>query len=400
MLDGRLDEATQRLLARPFGVRAGVIRRFDINSPFDGSVVGTAPDTDCRTIAACFERAVIAAGTLHTTRVVQERLCSWAKRIAVHREKLARTISLETGKPIRFARVEVLTALATLDLYCSSPAVSLAREWTTAQVTFGILNWCDPVLSLITETVAALSNGRALLVKPSTRASLSSLSLAALWNEGDDLDGLLCVAPSTDAIGMLRAALMHSRVSEVRFRGSREVGSYILRACDEALVPVTVTTVTRSPLAVDEHSDIESVCDSIVERAFFPPLRAEAERVSCLYIPDSIGDSAVSALISRVSQLHVGDPLDEQTDVGPLIDDVAATLLEEQIEEAVAAGAALPVIEPAAEPRHFRPVILDYAHPSMRVCQGELEGPLLPVVRYKHPDEVQDAQMLNADSTP
>jgi acyl-CoA reductase-like NAD-dependent aldehyde dehydrogenase len=399
MLDGRLDEATQRLLARQFGARAGVTRRFDINSPFDGSVVGTAPDTDCRTVAARFERAVIAARTLHTTRAVQERLCAWAKRIAVQREKLARTISLETGKPIRFARIEVLTALATLDLYCASPVAALAREWTAAKVTFGILNWCDPVLSLVTETVAALSNGRALLVKPSTRASLSSLSLAALWNEGDDLDGLLCVVPSTDAIGMLRAALTHSHVSEVRFRGSCEVGSYILRACGEALMPVTVTTVTRSPLAIDEHSDIESVCDSIIQRAFFPPLQAETERVSCLYVRDSIADSVVSALISRVSLLRVGDPLDERTDVGPLIDDVAATLLDEQVKDAVAAGAAPSVIEPAAEPRHFRPVILDYAQPAMRVCQGELEGPLLPVVRYKHPDELQDAHVLNTDST-
>ncbi|WP_413657917.1 aldehyde dehydrogenase family protein [Paraburkholderia phenoliruptrix] len=399
MLDGRLDEATQRLLARPYGARVGITRRFDINSPFDGSVVGSAPDTDSRTIAPHFERAFIAARTLHTTRVVQERLCTWAKKIALQRERLARTISLETGKPIRFARIEVLTALATLDLYGSSPIAALAREWTAAQVTFGILNWCDPVLSLITETVTALSNGRALLVKPSTRASLSSLSLAALWKEGDDLDGLLCVVPSTDAIGMLHAALMHSHVSEVRFRGSGEVGSYIMGACGEALVPVTITTVTRSPLAVDKHSDIESVCDSIIQRAFFPPFRGEAERISCLYVHDSIADLVVSTLISRVAQLNVGDPLDERTDVGPLIDDVAATLIDEQVEEAIAAGAAPPVIEPGAKPRHFRPVILDYAQASMRVCQGELEGPLLPVVRYKHPDEVQNAQLLNADST-
>jgi len=398
MQDGQFTAVSHPLPARSSSVRAGVTRRFDISSPFDGTVVGSVPDTDCRTVSGSFDRAANVAGSLQNTRTVEERLCVWARKIAVQREQLARLISHETGKPIRFARLEVLAALATLDLYCSSAAVPLSPGATASRATFSILNWCDPVLSLAAEAVAVLGAGRALVVKPSSRAALTLLSLATLWNEGNDLDGLLSVASSTDGIGMLRLALKDSRVSEVRFRGSREVGSYILRACDEASMPATITTVSRAPLVVDENSNLESTCDAVIHRAFFPPLRPEAERVSCLYVHDSIADSVVSTLIEQVNRLRIGDPLDEQTDVGPLIDDVAATLLEEQIEDAVAHGATLPIFERTAERRHFRPIVLDYVQPSMRVCQEELEGPLLPVVRYKHPSDLRAAQTRNTES--
>jgi acyl-CoA reductase-like NAD-dependent aldehyde dehydrogenase len=398
MSDGRHDAPELALPARLVDAEAGAARRFDVLSPYDGSVVGRAPDIDFRTLAASFDEGVRAAGMLQSTRFVQERLRNWAGKIEVQCEKLARIISLETGKPIRFARVEVDTALAVLDSYCSFPSIPLDRDWTSAQTVFSILNWCDPVLSMVKEVATVLSSGRALVIKPSSRAPLASLALVAFWNEGDDLDALLCVAPSADAIGMLRATLMSSRVTEVRFQGSRDVGTFISSACQEAVVPVTVIPNERLPLVLYDRADVDAQCDAVLNLVFLQPLLSCTERVSCLYVHDSLADSLIPILLDKVSRLRVGDPLNDETEIGPVVDDVAAALISEQVEDALFNGAMLSRGPVVREGRQIQPMVLDHVKPFMRVCVEDSEGPLLPVIRFRDPSELPDTTCLTIDS--
>lgn len=373
-------------ISRP---RPKVARRLDVRSPFDGKTIGAAPDLGSDALIECFEAASRALNELSDCQVIQEKLRNWARKIDLQREQLARIVSLETGKPIRFARIEVLTALTILDALCKGPAIPVTRDRGSRRIAFLISNWCDPVLTMVRETVAALRTGRALVIKPSSRASLVSLTLASYWNDGVETDALLKVASSTDAIAMLRVAVRNSRVDEVRFRGTHEVGAYVSRACLDAKIPVTIFAMERVALVVDTQSDIDHVCDSIVNRVFFQPLLSGAERVSRLYVSDSVAASIVPKLASRVARLCSGNPLNDQTDVGPVIDDVAAAITREHIEDAIADGATLLGKELPVEGRQLRPMILDQVQPFMRVCNEELEGPLLPVVRFKSLAEVE-----------
>jgi acyl-CoA reductase-like NAD-dependent aldehyde dehydrogenase len=398
MSDGQHDALELALPARLAGARARATRRFDVFSPYDGAVIGRAPDIDFRTLAASSHEGSRVAGTLQSTELVQERLRNWARKIGVQREELARIVSLETGKPIRFARVEVDLALAALDPYCSCLPVPLVREWTAAQSAFSILNWCDAILSTVKEAATVLSSGRALVIKPSSRAPLASRALEALWSEGDDLDALLCVALSSDAIGVLRAALMSSQVTEVRFRGRRDVGTFVSNACHEAVVPATISASERLPLVLYARADVHARCDAVLNRVFLEPLLSCAERVSCLYVEDSLADSLIPILIDRMSQLRVGDPLDDETEIGPVIDDVAANLTSEQVEDALFDGATLSGGQVVSDGRQLRPIILDHVKPFMRVCTEDLEGPLLPVVRFSHPSELPGTPCLTIAS--
>ncbi|WP_087647611.1 aldehyde dehydrogenase family protein [Caballeronia choica] len=373
-------------------------RLFDVLSPYDGSVVGRASDIDCRTLAPRFDEGSRAARKLQNTQRVQERLRNWAAKIEARRDELARIVSVETGKPIRFARVEVATAVATLDAHVSCPPVPLVRDWPAAQSAFSILNWCDPVLSTVREAATVLNSGRALVIKPSSQAPLASRELAVLWNEGDEQDALLCVAPSTDAVGMLRAALMSSQVTEVRFQGSRDVGTFVSSVCHEAVVPVSICASERIPLVAHARADVSSRCDAVINRAFLPPLLSCAGRISCLYVHDSLADSLIPALIDKVSSLRVGDPLDDETDIGPVIDDVATALISEQVEDALYEGATLLGGQIVLDGRQLQPMVLDHAKPFMRVCVEDLEGPLLPVVRFGHPSELPSTACLTVDS--
>jgi acyl-CoA reductase-like NAD-dependent aldehyde dehydrogenase len=361
-------------------------------------VVGYAPDIDFRTLESSFDKGARAAVSQQSTQQIQKRLRHWAERIGLQRDGLARIISLETGKPIRFARVEVAAALATLEVYCARPPIQLERGGTAAQLGFSILNWCDPALSTVKEAATVLSSGRALVIKPSSRAPLASRAIAALWSEGDDLDTLLCVAPSKNAIGMLRAALMSPRVTEVRFQGSREVGNFVAGACHEALVPVTISEGKRLPLVLQGRADVHTCCDVVISRAFLQPLPSCFGRVPCLYVHDSIADSLIPVLIEKVSRLHVGDPLDDETDIGPVIDDVATALISEQIEDALFEGASLSGGQLVLDERQLRPMVLDHAKSFMRVCNEDLEGPLLPVVRFSHSSELPSMTCLTIDS--
>jgi acyl-CoA reductase-like NAD-dependent aldehyde dehydrogenase len=95
MSDGRRDASEPASPARSAGARAWVSRRFDIFSPYDGTVVGRAPDIDFRTLVSSFDNGARAAGTLQSTQQVQKRLRVWAGKIDAQREELARVISLE-----------------------------------------------------------------------------------------------------------------------------------------------------------------------------------------------------------------------------------------------------------------------------------------------------------------
>ncbi|MFT4069052.1 aldehyde dehydrogenase family protein [Paraburkholderia sp.] len=394
MSDGRHDALELAPPARVAAAKSRTARRFDVFSPYDGAVVGQAPDIDCRTLAPIFEEGVRAARTARGAHAVQRRFAGWAAKIEARRDELAKLISLETGKPVRLARVEVAAALAELDAFVSCPPISPARDGTAVQSAFSILDWHDPVFSTVTEAATVLSSGRALVIKPSSRAPLASRALAILWEEGNDLDALLSVAPSTDAIGMLRAALMSSQVTEVRFRGSRDVGAFVSCACHEAAVPVTVAANERLPLVLHAH-DVLACRDAVIRRAFLPPLLSCAERVSCLYVHDSVADAVIPALLDQMSCLRVGDPLNDETDIGPVIDDVATALISEQVEDALFDGATLSGGQLLFDGRQLWPRVLDHATPSMRICSEDLEGPLLPVIRFSCPSELPGTQNCN-----
>ncbi|MDR5798093.1 aldehyde dehydrogenase family protein [Caballeronia sp. LZ008] len=373
-------------------------RRFDVFSPFDGALVGQAPDIECRTLEATFVEGARLARTLRSSQIIQRRLGVWAVKIEAHRDELAKLVSLETGKPIRLARIEVSAAISALHAFTLCPELPFVRDSTSAQSAFSILNWCDPVFSTVTEATTVLSSGRALVLKPSSRAPLASQAVGALWQDDNELDALFLVAPSTDAIGMFRAALMSSHVTEVRFRGSRDVAAFVAGACDEAVAPVTISTSERLPLVLHARTDAQAASDAIIGRAFLQPLLPCAERVSCLYVHDSLADSFVRALVEKMSALRVGDPLEDETDIGPVIDDVATALISEQVEEALLEGAALAGEQPLFAGRRLRPMVLDYATPSMRVCSEDVEGPVVPVIRFSHPSELPNAKYLTIDS--
>lgn len=398
MSDGRSDAPDLALPIHPVDFRTGPARRFDVLSPYDGMVIESVSDVDFHTLAAIFKEGLRAAEKLKSTCVVQDRLRTWARRIDARREQLARIISVETGKPIRFARVEVDAALAVLGSYRECPSIRLQHEWIPAQAAYSILNWCDPVLNTVTEAATVLSSGRALIIKPSSRAPLASLALAAYWKEGDDLDALLCVVPSTDAIGMLRASLMTPRVTEVRFRGGRDVGTFVSRACQEAAVPVTVSTGERLPLVLYSLADVSAQCDAVLNLAFLQPLLSCAERVSCLYVHDYLAEVLIPMLLEKVSQLRVGDPLNDETDIGPVIDDIAVALVSEQIKEALSMGASFACQQVEPDGRQMQPMILDEVQPFMRVCVEEREGPLLPIIRFSDPSELPATACLTIHS--
>jgi hypothetical protein len=98
------------------------VRRLEVRSPFDGKTIGIAPDFDADVLIESFEDALGALHALPHGQIIQEKLRNWARKIYLQREQLARIVSLETGKPIRFARVEVLTALTVLDSRCDGAA--------------------------------------------------------------------------------------------------------------------------------------------------------------------------------------------------------------------------------------------------------------------------------------
>jgi delta 1-pyrroline-5-carboxylate dehydrogenase len=163
-------------------------------------------------------------------------------------------------------------------------------------------------------------------------------------------------------------------------------------------MPVTVFPDQQLPLVLYALDNVDAQCDAVVNAVLLRPVPSLAERVSCVYVHDHIADTVIAALCEKLSQLRVGDPLADETDIGPVIDDVAVALLSDHVEDALFSGARLPGAHLEIAGKTIRPLILDEVKPFMRICSEDREGPILPVIRFSDPLELPDTTCLTIQS--
>jgi glyceraldehyde-3-phosphate dehydrogenase (NADP+) len=369
-------------------------RRVEVRSPYDGALVAVVhragPDEVERAIAG-------AVRAFETTR----RLPAWRRSevlqgvsdgIAARREELARTIALEAGKPIATARVEADRAAFTFRVAAeearriSGEIVPLdwlpGNEGRVAQVRrvplgpiAGITPFNFP-LNLVAHKVApALASGNPIVVRPASQTPVSSLRLAELVLEaGWPADAIAVVPCSTDTAGPL---VEDDRLRLLTFTGSPDVGwSLKARAGRKR---VTLELGGNAAVIVNDDADVGYAAERIAWGGFVFSGQT-CISVQRVYAHAGVYDELVGELLPRVEALSVGDPLDEGTDLGPLIDDAAAERVEEWVDEAVAAGATV-LTGGTRDGRLWRPTLLEGVRPDLRASCDELFAPVVVLDR-------------------
>ncbi len=314
-------------------------------------------------------------------------------------EKLARQLATEAGKPIKTARQEIDRAILTCTI-ASEEAKRIEGEWLPMDVApvgegrvalvkrfpIGPISAITPFnfpMNLVAHKVApALASGCPIIVRPASATPLSALSLAEIIHDSGWPKGAFSVLPSTTQAA--EPLITDERIKLLTFTGSPAVGWPLKNKAGRKRV--TLELGGNAGVIVHHDCDLDFAVSRIVAGAFGYAGQS-CISVQRAFVHRSIHDAFVQKLLAKASALNVGDPLDEATDVGPMIDAASAQNVEQWVGEAVQAGA----IVLAGGTRHgnlMQPTVMSNVKSEMRVCAQEVFAPLMTVVPY---DRFEDA---------
>jgi aldehyde dehydrogenase (NAD+) len=378
--------------------------RLEVLHPWDGSLVGavslpTEAQVEEAVAAADRVRSELAATPAHVRAAALDHVSA---RLAERAEEVALLLVAENGKPLKWARGEVARAVSTFRW-----AAEEARRWS------GDLQRLDtdaagedrlavvrrrprgPVLAiapfnfplnLVAHKVApSLAVGAPVIIKPAPVTPLSALLLGELLAETALPAGSWSVLPVPD--DRMPQLVADPRLPVVSFTGSGPVGWAIRDAVPRKHVVLELGGNAAVVVCADwwSDADLERAADRI---AVFGTYQGGQSCISVqrVLVDRAVYDRFVPRLLDRVSSLAVGDPRDEKTDVGPLVDAAAAVRVAEWVDEAVATGAVLRA-GGVRDGATYAPTVLTDVPAGSRVWDEEVFGPVLAVVPVDGVDE-------------
>ena len=371
----------------------------DVKSPYSGEPVGRVAKAG----AGETRRAIDAAETAMREPLPAHKRAEILVRVAGYlgkrHDEVARTISDEAGKPMKAARVEARRAMSTYT-FAAVEARKLAGEVVpmdasqagegklafTLRPPIGVVGAISPFnfpLNLVAHKLApALAAGCAVVLKPASQTPFSALLLAELETEAGLPPGWVnvLVGPASEIGDVL---IEDERVKAITFTGSGPVGWKLAERAPRKRVNLELGNAT--PVIVTGDADIELAAKAMAANAFSFAGQS-CISVQRIYVEAPAYERFVELFVPRVDELKLGDPADEETDVGPVIDEDARERILGWIEEARAGGARV-LTGGDTDGELIRPTVLADAGPELKVSCEEVFGPVCTVNSVGSVDE-------------
>jgi acyl-CoA reductase-like NAD-dependent aldehyde dehydrogenase len=374
----------------------------EVKSPYDGSVVGRVAQGDEalaeRAIEAAHEAFESADFPQHERAAVLDRA---AHLVAERTEELAATIAAEAGKPLKTATLEAERCVSTLTFSAvearkltggtvpmeAAPA-GAGKLGVMLRVPYGVVGAISPFnfpLNLVAHKLGpAIAAGNAIVLKPAGQTPISALKLAAILLEAGLPESWLSVIPGPGSkVG--NKIVEHPLTRAITFTGSSAVGWDI-----RSKVPhkkVNLELGSNAPLIVNDDGDWETAADKAQLHAFSHAGQS-CISIQRILVHEAVAEAFTDRLVANVEKLTVGDPLDESTDVGPLITPDDRDRVKEWVDEAVAGGAELltggSLVD---EGRCLAPTLLKAPPKEAKVWCEEIFGPVATIDTFTDFDE-------------
>ena len=378
----------------------------EVRSPYSGDVVARVAkggEKETRRALDAAERALANPLPAHKRA---EILVKVAGLIGKRHEEVARTISDEAAKPIKTARVEASRAMSTYT-FAAVEARKLAGEMIpmdSAQAGEGKLGFTVrkpigiggaispfnfPCIFVAHKLAPALAAGCPVVLKPASQTPLSALLLAELEQEAGLPAGWLnvIVGPASQIGDVL---VEDERVKLITFTGSGEVGWKLQERAPRKRVKLELGNST--PVIVAADADVETAATKLAANAFAFAGQS-CISVQRIYVERASYDAFVQAFVPKVEALNVGDPAEDETDVGPVIDADARTRIAAWIEEARSSGAQ--VLTGGEDGTLIKPTVIAQVADNQKVSCEEVFGPVVIV----NPVDSLDEAIERANST-
>ena len=331
-------------------------------------------------------------------------LRNFTAEIRKNGERLAQLITREQGKLLKVARFEVEVTCSFIEYACEwarhiegdivpsdNPNEQIWIHKVPKGVVVAITAWNFPLALAGRKLGPALITGNTIVLKPTPEAPLSTLELCDLANAAGMPPGVINMV--TGGVEAGRALVESPLADMVSMTGGTPTGQAIARSAAQQLTHVQLELGGKAPCIVFEDADL----DQAVEGALHSRFDNCGQVCTCnerMYVQESIYDTFMEKFMARVRQLKTGDPMLEETDIGPKMNEAGVVHLEELVAESVRQGAT--VLSGGKRPTGagfekgfwYEPTILENVTQDMKIVHEEIFGPVLPVLKFQTFDEV------------
>jgi aldehyde dehydrogenase (NAD+) len=384
-----------------------------IINPASEEVVGAVPSA----VGADVDRAVRAArhafddGTWATRSPADraDAMDRLAAALEARREEAARLVTAEMGMPIAASRQYNATAPCAILRYYANLARAMDTEETRTAVSFTgrtvvrrepagvaavITSWNYPITLAFSQLAPALAAGCTIVFKPAAATSLSAYILAEAFEAADFPPGVFNLVTGThETAGTLAG---HPGVDTVSFSGPTRQGRWIASVCGAELKPAHLELGGQSAAIILDDADLPQAADSL-GRLIFGNSGQTCFAMSRVLVPEQRYGDLTDLLIQQAGRLRVGDPLNEDTTMGPLASSRRRVDVEARVRSGIDAGARVVSggRRPASPVRgyFYEPTVLTEVTTQMPIAQEEICGPVATVIRYK--DEAEAVRFAN-----
>jgi acyl-CoA reductase-like NAD-dependent aldehyde dehydrogenase len=328
------------------------------------------------------------------------------------KSEVAALITREAGKPMVEALLTEVLVVLDSTRFCVENAFTFLREQPvphgnlamktkTGRIlrephgVIGIVSpWNYPFSIPATESLSALVTGNAVVLKPSELTSLTAVELASLLHQAGVPKDVFQVIVGDGTTG---SALLNAEIDKLVFTGSVATGKRIAQAAAARLLPVVLELGGKDPMLVLDDADVDVASSGAVWGAFANSGQACLSVERC-YVHRSLYDAFLEACVRKTKQLRVGNGIDPQTEIGPLIYERQLRNVESHVEDARARGARVLTGGsrlPQLGSNFYAPTVLADVTHAMHVMREETFGPVLPVMPF---DSDEEAIRLANDS--
>lgn len=321
-----------------------------------------------------------------------------------NKDELANLYVKEQGKTLAQAEGEIDKAVQFID-YMTSLSMSNKGEVLqnsvsneTIQltkkpigVTAGIVPWNAPIMVLMRKVIPALVTGCSVVIKPSEETTLLTLRLAELFRASTIPAGLVQILPGTgETVGTQLAS--HKDIQMISLTGSMRAGKSVYQHAADTVKKVNLELGGNAPVLITPHADLDKAVDYIVTAR----INNAGQVCTCperIFVHKDVHDQWIEKVKQRMSDLQVGDPFDNNTDYGAIINQQQLDSIDDKVQEAVNNGAKLVLGGHKLDRPGFfyAPTILDNVKSDDRAFKEEIFGPVLAITTYSDFDEAIEA---------
>lgn len=372
-----------------------------VTNPANGDIIGHIADGGAQEAELAIQAAARALPAWRD-KTAKERstiLRRWYTLIMAHQETLAELLTREQGKPISEARGEIAYGAAYIEWYAeearrvygqtipaAAPNQSILVQKQPVGVCAAITPWNFPNAMITRKAAPALAAGCTFIIRPASQTPFSALALAVLAEEAGIPPGVFNVVTG-DAQSIGKTLTESDIVRKFSFTGSTETGRLLMRQCASTIKKISLELGGNAPFIVFDDADL----DAAVQGAIASKFRNAGQTCVCanrFYVQSTIYDAFVKQFAAAAARLTVGNGLDANTHIGPLIDSHARDKVHAFLHDAQSKGAHIlgGGTDPAGD-LFMRPAVIRDATTDMRFAREEIFGPLAPVFRFEREEE-------------